>query len=175
MVMVVKMMKMVALIGMVMLISIGVVCGLPSSSTLKRIHRVNSLGHHLGIVVPNAYEMDPLLNNTIFQSYSHVPTIDIGGNHDSLCLLCLSPRHFPSSHSCAFWSLPHFLGRRFYIGTIESHRVIIVMSGLSMVNSTHLYIYVCIYIVLISYIFDQHMYVEGKSMNILFAWFYLYT
>ena len=88
---------MVALIGMVMLISIGGVCGLPSSSALKRIHRVNSLGHHLGIVVPNAYEMDPLLNNTIFQPYSDVPTIDIGGNHATLCL-CVSLPHIFHPH-----------------------------------------------------------------------------
>jgi hypothetical protein len=27
-----------------------------------------------------------------------------------------------------------FVGRRFYIGTIESHRVIIVMTGLAMVS-----------------------------------------
>ena len=57
----------------------GVVYGLPSKSVLKHVSRVNALGRHLGIVVPNAYEMSPLLNNSIFQPFSRVPTIDIGG------------------------------------------------------------------------------------------------
>ncbi|KAI5074394.1 hypothetical protein GOP47_0010355 [Adiantum capillus-veneris] len=69
----------------------------------KLVARVNAEGPYVGIVVPNSYEMSPLLNSSIFTPYSTSP-IDLSG-------------------------------RRFYIGTIESHKVIIVMTGLSMLNA----------------------------------------
>ncbi|MCO5606675.1 hypothetical protein L7F22_060864 [Adiantum nelumboides] len=69
----------------------------------KVVRRVNAEGPYVGIVVPNSYEMSPLLNSSIFTPSPTSP-IDLSG-------------------------------RRFYIGTIESQKVIIVMTGLSMLNA----------------------------------------
>ena len=154
---------MLVLIVMVMLsIQFGGVCGLPSSSVLKRIHHVNSLGHHLGIVVPNAYEMDPLLNNSIFQPYSHVPTIDIGGMYVSLSLSLFISMSI--SHSCAFiffsiasFFRPTILHWHYRIPSCH-HRHDRPLDG-KLIHHT------CSFWTR----FREDMYVEGKSMNISYA------
>lgn len=74
-------------------------------STARSIRRANRLGPFLGVVVPNAFEMEPLLR---------------------------SPRFSPAR------SLPPHLdvaGRRFRFGTIGEQKVVIVMTGLGMLNS----------------------------------------
>ncbi|CAN6344840.1 unnamed protein product [Urochloa humidicola] len=75
-------------------------------STARSIRRVNRHGPFHGVVVPNPFEMEPLLR---------------------------SPRFSP-----ARGHLPPYLdvaGRRFRIGTIGEQKVIIVMTGLGMLNS----------------------------------------
>uniref|UniRef100_A0A9I9DW38 Nucleoside phosphorylase domain-containing protein n=1 Tax=Cucumis melo TaxID=3656 RepID=A0A9I9DW38_CUCME len=71
---------------------------------MKHIGRVNKNGPYLGIVVPNAFEMDPLLQS---------PSLVV--DHD----------------------LPYFdfIGRWFRFGRIRGKKVIIVMTGLSMLNA----------------------------------------
>ncbi|XP_043704084.1 bark storage protein A isoform X2 [Telopea speciosissima] len=74
------------------------------SSTMKKIREINQKGPYLGIVVPNSYEMSPLLQSSSFVADKKLPYLD-------------------------------FAGRRFRIGKVESKKVIIVMTGLSMLNA----------------------------------------
>ncbi|CAI0390074.1 unnamed protein product [Linum tenue] len=74
------------------------------SGDLRKIHEVNKIGPYLGIVVPNMFEMNPLLQPDRFMSDPTTPTLDI-------------------------------MGRRFRIGKVGDHKVIIVMTGLSMLNA----------------------------------------
>ncbi|MQL81201.1 hypothetical protein Taro_013659 [Colocasia esculenta] len=73
-------------------------------ATWKQIRRINRAGPRLGVVVPNAFEMNPLLQSSSFVPDEHFPFLD-------------------------------FAGRRFRFGTIEKKRVIVVMTGLSMLNA----------------------------------------
>ncbi|KAK1417337.1 hypothetical protein QVD17_26464 [Tagetes erecta] len=75
-----------------------------SKTLLADIETVNKVGSYIGLVVPNAYEMNPLLHSSSFVLIKKHPRLDISG-------------------------------RRFYIGTLEKQRVIIVMTGLSMLNA----------------------------------------
>ncbi|XP_027176945.1 bark storage protein A isoform X1 [Coffea eugenioides] len=68
------------------------------------IRRVNQEGPYLGIVVPNSFEMSPLLQSPSFVPHDKLPYIDVAG-------------------------------RRFRIGKVENKRVIVVMTGLSMLNA----------------------------------------
>ncbi|CAH1418830.1 unnamed protein product [Lactuca virosa] len=77
-------------------------CMVPKS-LLKEIDKVNKVGSY-GIVVPNSFEMNPLLQSSSFIANKKRPYIDISG-------------------------------RRFRIGTLENQRVIIVMTGLAMLNA----------------------------------------
>ncbi|KAI6680030.1 hypothetical protein NL676_033911 [Syzygium grande] len=69
--------------------------------TLKEIAGANANGPYIGIVIPNLFEMDPLLNSS---SYNATEIID-------------------------------FAGRRFRFGTVEERKVILVMTGLSIINA----------------------------------------
>ncbi|KAM0018141.1 putative adenosylhomocysteine nucleosidase [Helianthus debilis subsp. tardiflorus] len=73
-------------------------------SLLKDIDGVNKVGSYIGVVVPNGFEMNPLLQSSSFVMDQTRPYLDISG-------------------------------RRFRIGTLENQRVIIVMTGLSMLNA----------------------------------------
>ncbi|KAF2303939.1 hypothetical protein P3X46_019430 [Hevea brasiliensis] len=75
-----------------------------SQVTMTKIGRVNEEGPYLGIVVPNAFEMNPLLQSPSFMADTELPYLD-------------------------------FSGRRFRIGEVETVKVIIVMTGLSMLNA----------------------------------------
>ncbi|XWS17291.1 hypothetical protein CRYUN_Cryun33cG0054700 [Craigia yunnanensis] len=75
-----------------------------SSSTLRNISRINMEGPYLGIIVPNSFEMNPLLQSGSFVADHKFPYLD-------------------------------FSGRRFRIGRLENEKVIIVMTGLSMLNA----------------------------------------
>ncbi|WCJ42509.1 Phosphorylase superfamily protein [Euphorbia peplus] len=68
---------------------------------MEKIDKVNKKGPYLGIVVPNAFEMNPLIQSSSFLPRSHLD----------------------------------FSGRRFRIGEVENVKVIIVMTGLSMLNA----------------------------------------
>ncbi|KAI3524631.1 hypothetical protein L1887_03291 [Cichorium endivia] len=74
-----------------------------SRSLLKEIQKVNKVGSY-GVVVPNSFEMNPLLQSSGFVANKKRPYIDISG-------------------------------RRFRLGTLENQKVIIVMTGLGMVNA----------------------------------------
>ncbi|XP_056166553.1 uncharacterized protein LOC115674393 isoform X4 [Syzygium oleosum] len=71
------------------------------AATLKEIAGANANGPYIGIVIPNLFEMDPLLNSS---SYNATEIID-------------------------------FAGRRFRFGTVEERKVILVMTGLSIINA----------------------------------------
>nr|XP_043624020.1 bark storage protein A [Erigeron canadensis] len=75
-----------------------------SKNLSKDIRSVNMVGSYIGIVVPNSFEMNPLLQSSSFVENHKRPYLDISG-------------------------------RRFRIGTLEDQRVIIVMTGLSMLNA----------------------------------------
>ncbi|XP_062019463.1 bark storage protein A-like [Rosa rugosa] len=70
--------------------------------TLKLIEETNDRGPYLGLVIPNSFEMNPLLQSPDFISANL--TID-------------------------------FSGRRFRFGTISEKKVVLVMTGLSMINA----------------------------------------
>ncbi|KAL6212566.1 hypothetical protein ACLB2K_017784 [Fragaria x ananassa] len=70
--------------------------------TLKLIETANADGPYLGLVIPNTYELNPLLRSPNFTSTDLI--ID-------------------------------FSGRRFRFGTIATKKVILVMTGLGMVNA----------------------------------------
>ncbi|CAL4910922.1 unnamed protein product [Urochloa decumbens] len=96
--------------GVSLLLLLAVSCGAAAAvfpeSTARAIGRVNQHGPFLGVVVPNAFEMEPLLR---------------------------SPRF-----STAKSRLPPYLdvaGKRFRFGTIGEQKVVIVMTGLGMLNS----------------------------------------
>lgn len=72
------------------------------AGTLDMIYEANSNGPYLGLVIPNLFEMDPLLESSSFIS-SNI-TIDI-------------------------------TGRRFRFGIIGEKQVILVMTGLGMINA----------------------------------------
>lgn len=93
------------------LLALGVIAGsvkradgaVPPSSMAK-IGMMNSRGPYIAIVVPNSFEMNPLLQSPSFVPNETLPYLDISG-------------------------------RRFRIGRLENEKVIIVMTGLSMLNA----------------------------------------
>lgn len=54
--------------------------GAISTSTMQEIERVNEKGPYLGIVVPNSFEMNPLLQSPSFVADLQVPYLDYFGN-----------------------------------------------------------------------------------------------
>ncbi|GLU09895.1 hypothetical protein SLE2022_267300 [Rubroshorea leprosula] len=75
-----------------------------SHTTLRNITTINKNGPYLGIIVPNAFEMAPLLLSESFVADPKFPYLD-------------------------------FSGRRFRIGRVGNKKVIVVMTGLSMLNA----------------------------------------
>ncbi|KAL2500872.1 Phosphorylase superfamily protein [Forsythia ovata] len=94
----------VLLLGWVMTMIMSITNGAISRHLMENICMINNKGPYLGIVVPNTYEMNPLLRSSSFVPHPMLPYLD-------------------------------FAGRRFRIGTLESRKVIVVMSGLSMLNA----------------------------------------
>ncbi|NP_001148584.2 uncharacterized protein LOC100282200 [Zea mays] len=78
--------------------------GFISKKTWSAIRRADRDGPFVGLVVPNAYEMVPVLNSPDFKPSSNIPILDVQG-------------------------------RRFRFGTIGSQNVVMVMTGLSMLNA----------------------------------------
>ena len=65
---------------LVMVVVMGVGTeGAVSVSSMKKITRVNKEGPYLGIVVPNSYEMDPLLQSPSFVADDKFPYLDFAG------------------------------------------------------------------------------------------------
>ncbi|KQK03420.1 bark storage protein A [Brachypodium distachyon] len=78
--------------------------GFISKKTWAAVRRANRDGPFVGLVVPNTYEMVPVLNSPSFKASKGVPNIDVQG-------------------------------RRFRFGTIGGQNVVMVMTGLSMLNA----------------------------------------
>ncbi|VAH59284.1 unnamed protein product [Triticum turgidum subsp. durum] len=78
--------------------------GYITQKTWGAIRRANRAGPFVGLVVPNTYEMVPVLESPSFVASKSIPNMDIQG-------------------------------RRFRFGTIEGQSVVIVMTGLSMLNA----------------------------------------
>lgn len=78
--------------------------GAVSETVMAKITTINNKGPYLGIVIPNAFEMNPLLESSGFTADQNLPYIDIAG-------------------------------RRFRVGSLENKRVILVLTGLAMINS----------------------------------------
>ncbi|XP_078431862.1 phosphorylase superfamily protein [Wolffia australiana] len=74
------------------------------AGTMKKIDLINQKGTHLGVIVPNVFELAPILQSPDYKADTGLPFID-------------------------------FAGRRFRFGSIGHKRVIIVMTGLSMINA----------------------------------------
>ncbi|TKY44614.1 Bark storage protein A [Spatholobus suberectus] len=83
--------------------SIGV-NGALSELSWREISNINSQGPYIGIVVPNTFELGPLLHSHSFVADNKIPYFDFAGKH-------------------------------FRIGVLEKKRVIVVMTGLSMLNA----------------------------------------
>lgn len=108
--------------------------------TLKLIETANADGPYLGLVIPNTYELNPLLRSPNFTSTDLI--IDFSGKHIYIyyCVSVLklnnSEYHLMESlivqTSYMYVSLI-FQGRRFRFGTIATKKVILVMTGLGMV------------------------------------------
>ncbi|KAL5729158.1 hypothetical protein ACHQM5_002146 [Ranunculus cassubicifolius] len=73
-------------------------------SSMKKIRDINRHGPYLGLVVPNAFEVTPLLQSSSFVPDADLPFFDISG-------------------------------RRFRVGKLGNEKVIVVMTGLSMLNA----------------------------------------
>ncbi|KAJ8750687.1 hypothetical protein K2173_015868 [Erythroxylum novogranatense] len=97
-------MEMVALAVLLVVIGSNRVNGLVSEDTMKKIKSINDEGPHLGIIVPNAFEMKPLLESPSFVANHSFPYIDVSG-------------------------------KRFRMGKVGEAKVIIVLTGLSMLNA----------------------------------------
>ncbi|KEH27138.1 putative hydrolase [Medicago truncatula] len=78
--------------------------GAISQISWREISNINNKGPYIGIVVPNDFELNPLLQSSSFVPHNKFPYFD-------------------------------FAGRHFRIGELEKKKVIVVMTGLSMLNA----------------------------------------
>ncbi|XP_062229572.1 bark storage protein A-like [Phragmites australis] len=91
-------------VGLVVVLMATVAEGFISRKTWRAVRRANHEGPFVGLVVPNAYEMVPVLNSPAFKPSATIPNLDIQG-------------------------------RRFRFGSIGNQKVVMVMTGLSMLNA----------------------------------------
>ncbi|CAA6666002.1 unnamed protein product [Spirodela intermedia] len=70
----------------------------------KKINSINQNGTYLGVVIPNTFELNPLLQSPSYSPDKGLPYVD-------------------------------FAGRRFRFGSLEGKKVILVMTGLGMINA----------------------------------------
>ena len=54
-------------------------CAEVPQNIMRKIDRVNEEGPYLGIVVPNAFEMNPLLQSPSFAAHAQLPYLDFSG------------------------------------------------------------------------------------------------
>ncbi|XP_061993769.1 bark storage protein A [Rosa rugosa] len=72
-------MVLVVFIVLVLGISTRTVDGAVSQSTMKKIDRMNRKGPYLGIIVPNSFELTPLLQSASFVTDQKLPSLDFSG------------------------------------------------------------------------------------------------
>jgi hypothetical protein len=80
--------------------STGVVRAAVQGSTARSIQMVNRCGPFLGVVVPNAFEMEPLLRSPSFSPAKGLPSyLDVAGTHymNTSDLLAVLPFFFHGS------------------------------------------------------------------------------
>lgn len=104
--------------------------------TREMIDEANRKGPYLGLVIPNLFEMNPLLQSPHFK-----PTTIIAFSgeiaRELLYISCFSlPK--PLVVSLFFLLVGVDQGRRFRFGTIFQKQVILVMTGLGMVRTRNL-------------------------------------
>nr|XP_011459001.1 PREDICTED: bark storage protein A-like [Fragaria vesca subsp. vesca] len=90
------------MVSMMLLNAVQHIDGAISAKTQKLINKANKKGPYLGLVIPNTFEMNPLLESSNFTSTNL--TID-------------------------------FSGRRFRFGMIAEKKVLLVMTGMGMINA----------------------------------------
>ncbi|PKI76273.1 hypothetical protein CRG98_003384 [Punica granatum] len=83
--------------------------GFLSESVFRKIDRINEAGAFLGIVIPNSFEMSPLIQSPSFVPDPKLPYLDL-------------------------------FGKRFRFGRVEDKKVILVITGQSMISSTQLFL-----------------------------------
>lgn len=81
----------VAFFVLVLGISTRTVDGAVSQSTMKKIDMMNKKGPYLGIIVPNSFELTPLLESASFVADQKLPTLDFSG---TIYILHCSPSKF---------------------------------------------------------------------------------
>ncbi|PRQ23246.1 putative adenosylhomocysteine nucleosidase [Rosa chinensis] len=72
-------MVLVVFFVLVLEISTRTVDGAVSQSTMKKIDRMNRKGPYLGIIVPNSFELTPLLQSASFVADQKLPSLDFSG------------------------------------------------------------------------------------------------
>ncbi|GLJ53333.1 hypothetical protein SUGI_1137270 [Cryptomeria japonica] len=97
--------KLLVFIHLLLLIFMAVGCNAQHSpEDFDQVNLINSAGPYLGLVVPNSFELAPLLDPSTFIPSKNVSHIDLSG-------------------------------RRFHVGIIADQKVIVVMTGLAMMNA----------------------------------------
>ncbi|XP_042498330.1 bark storage protein A isoform X2 [Macadamia integrifolia] len=79
-------MKLVLLGFLLLLSSISTIDGAIPSSFMKKVREVNKKGPYLGIVVPNSFEMSPLLQSSSFVADEKLAYLDFAGIATELLL-----------------------------------------------------------------------------------------
>ncbi|EEF48224.1 conserved hypothetical protein [Ricinus communis] len=64
---------------LVLFVGIGTAYAEVSRDAMRKIERLNEEGPYFGIVVPNAFEMNPLLQSQNFVAHAQVPYLDFSG------------------------------------------------------------------------------------------------
>lgn len=71
----------VAIVAMAAAVMIVQADGAVTTGLLKNLTDINRQGPFLGVVIPNAFEMSPLLQSTSFVPSKNFPYLDYGGDH----------------------------------------------------------------------------------------------
>ncbi|KAK8535448.1 hypothetical protein V6N12_056965 [Hibiscus sabdariffa] len=80
--------KLVLFLHFLLVLGIGIngVCGSIPSSSLRKIDGINKEGPYVGIIVPNSFEMNPLLQSGSFVPHHNLPYFDFSGIATELLL-----------------------------------------------------------------------------------------
>lgn len=73
--------KLALLLVAVMAASATGACGAIPEHTWRKVKRMNKEGPYLGLVVPNSFEMSPLLQSSSFVQKANLPFLDVAGVH----------------------------------------------------------------------------------------------
>lgn len=83
--------KLVYVLVLLLELFISQAYGAISEGNMRTIEGINKEGPYLGVVVPNAFEMNPLLQSPSFQPHQRLPYFDFSGKnektYEDFCLL----------------------------------------------------------------------------------------